>query len=129
MGHANLSNISRTFNRMVKRPDGATIREIVADLVANNEKVHASEGDYDDDGMLSYACEEVASELKKAGMIEASPETEQQTLAYQMWEKEGVCAFEPKDGMQNLDELYAILDSIRWKALKKRLPILDNFTN
>lgn len=126
MGHANLENISKIFNKMVKRPDGATIREVVDFLEASCEKVHASEGDYEERFMLSDSCEEIAAWLREGGAIEPTMLTKEQKPIFDQWLEGDIGSWD--NGKDGEGGEYGILDSVRWKANKKALPILRFFT-
>ena len=67
MGHANLSNISEFFiNRLYARGQ-LSISDCAEQLIAAGETLHASEGEYDDYGMLSFGLAQVIEELTQTG--------------------------------------------------------------
>lgn len=57
MGHANISNIGTFFINRLYAKGTLTITEGVTAMVGKGETVHASEGEYEDEGMLSFALE------------------------------------------------------------------------
>ena len=55
MGHANVSNISEFFIKRLYAKGQLSIRDCVQGLIKAGEELHASEGDYADEGMLGMA--------------------------------------------------------------------------
>ena len=52
MGHANLTNLSEVFINLLYAKGRLTIGDAVATAIRRKETLHASEGEYDDDGVL-----------------------------------------------------------------------------
>lgn len=52
MGHANLSNLSDLFVNLLYAKGRLTITDAITTAAKRKETLHASEGEYDDDGML-----------------------------------------------------------------------------
>ncbi len=52
MGHANLSNLSEMFINLLYAKGRLTIGQAIETAVRRKEALHASEGEYDDDGTL-----------------------------------------------------------------------------
>ena len=63
MGHANLSNLSRLFTRLLFAKGKISIDDAIACAQKRGEQVQASEGGYSDEGMLSYAFGEIVQHL------------------------------------------------------------------
>lgn len=63
MGHANLSNLSRLFVRHLYAKGKLSINDAVAYAIKKGEKVQASEAEYDDEGMLSFAFNDIVLHL------------------------------------------------------------------
>ena len=65
MGHANLTNISQFFVRRLYAKGPMSITQIVQALAAAGETLHASEGEYDDDGTIGMGVMDVICYLTK----------------------------------------------------------------
>jgi hypothetical protein len=126
MGHANVSNISAFVNKALKHGP-ISIKEIVDQLVAKKQTVHASEGEYAEPHMLSQACSDVMLFLKENKAVEAVPETEKQRKILRAWNTDAVLNWDCGDDGSGGE--YGIFDSIKWKALKSRLPRLASVTH
>lgn len=66
MGHANLSNLSRFFVRRLYAKGQLSIHDCVAAMVEAGVELHASEGGYDDEGMLSMGVMKIVHYLTRA---------------------------------------------------------------
>jgi hypothetical protein len=127
MGHARVDNISRCFNRMVKREGGATIREVVDELERTKQALHAGEGDLDDRCMLSLGVEVIVEQLLNSTSIEPVDLTRRQKSLLKQWRMHDSDEWDCGDDGESGE--YGILDSIRWRALKKRLPVIEYHEN
>lgn len=63
MGHANLTNISSAFVKILFREKLVSIRRVVDYLESRGEAVHASGGSYTDRCMLALMCSEIVGFL------------------------------------------------------------------
>jgi len=147
MGHANLSNVSRRFLKMLHEHRTVTIRQVVDALEADDEGVHASEGLLTDTDMLAYGVEMVVGflmqhhghsdrtpERRKTPVIEpVEPLTDIQEIALQEWidgENDHWDCGDDGDGGD-----YGVLDSIPWRFTEgwersyPRIPILAYHEN
>ncbi len=123
MGHARITNISQFSSRFIRRPEGATVKEIVDELEAKKQAVHASEGLYYERYMLSMTSESYVSWLLENKLIEPKDLTEEQKKILAQWTSSSNEIF-------NWDiKEYDILDSIRWTTKRKVLPLIHNFEN
>lgn len=52
MGHANLQNLSDLFVNLLYAKGRLTIEQAIETAISRNETLHASEGEYEDEGML-----------------------------------------------------------------------------
>ncbi len=129
MGHANTENISRVFNRLVHRDGGATINEIVAELERTKQAVHASEGDLEERYMLSLMAEQIAQVLFEDDGIEPVRLTRKQAKLFKSWKNDDDSVADWDSGDDGRGGEYGVFDSIRWRALKKRLPVIRYIEN
>jgi hypothetical protein len=138
MGHANTTNISRCFNRMASKAGsrGVTIREVVNELERTKQTVHAGEGEYSDRYMLSIAVEEVVTWLRSHAarnpLLEPAGLSRKQKAILDAWDYDpggdkGVSNWDCGDDGEGGE--YGALDSIRWVAQRKRLPVLNYVEN
>lgn len=146
MGHANLTNISKTFVNLLCEKGQVSIRDVVTELKRKDEKVMASESDYDDDGMLSYACEQVLSFLLELhGKSDRTPAHKCQPIVKfvsPLTKRQEELLFEFLD--ENMghwdpngeDSDYAVFEGIKWertefwsKVRKGAIPLLGYFEN
>jgi hypothetical protein len=65
MGHANVSNLSEFFIRRLYAKGTLSIAQCVEALLAKGEKLHASEGDYEEDYMLGMGLLDVIHYLTR----------------------------------------------------------------
>jgi hypothetical protein len=128
MGHARIDNISRIFNKMVKRPNGASIREIVDELDRRKTPIHASEGVYHERYMLGYMTQDIACRLARAGLLKPARLTAKQKPIYRDWLDEDADIDDWDSGEDGEGGEYGILDSIRqgnpmptWTALPEAI--------
>lgn len=125
MGHARIDNVSRFFNQMVKRPDGATITEVVDEMARRGMAVSASEGKLTDRYVLALVTEALVSELLDRKCIEPVKLTAAQEPILRAWCAEDGAVFNWDAGDDGKGGEFGILDSIRFRALKKRLPVIE----
>lgn len=126
MGHANLRNISRIVNSMLHKAP-STIREIVDELERRKQKFHASEGLYDERYMLSMGVQHIATVLFMEKCIEPVSLTRTQRRLFKQWERNEEDDWDSGDDGDGGE--FGVFDSIRWRALKKRLPLVIEFEN
>jgi hypothetical protein len=67
MGHANLSNLSRFFVHRLYAKGKLSIADCVQAMLKARETLHASEGEYEDEGMLSFGLTEIVNSLSEDG--------------------------------------------------------------
>lgn len=127
MGHANTTNISRCLNRLLKRENGATVREVVDELERTKQAVHAGEGDLTDRCMLGYMVEMLMQTLLGEALVEPMAMSRQQKAILKQWRKGDDQEWDSGDDGEGGQ--YAVLDSIRWRAMKKRLPAINYVEN
>jgi hypothetical protein len=65
MGHANVANLSRFFLRRMYAKGSLSIAECAQALAKSGEKMHASEGDYEDDFMLAMGVVQIIHYLTR----------------------------------------------------------------
>jgi len=70
MGHANISNISHFVIRYLYAKGNVSIDDFILQMHRKGETLHASEGEYDDYGMMGYGVEEVIGFHRDNGVIE-----------------------------------------------------------
>ncbi len=63
MGHANVSNLSALFINLLYAKGRVSIDDAVTVAMKRGETVHASEAEYEDDGMLAMALNDVVAHL------------------------------------------------------------------
>lgn len=127
MGHATVLNISKCFNKMIRK-NGTTIKEVVDELERTKQEVYASEGAYGERYMLSLACDDVVYWLyHEHRAIEPMMMNAKQKKIYKQWLAEESESWDCGDDGNSGE--YGIFDSIKWKALKKRLPLLSEVTH
>ena len=144
MGHANLSNLSEFFIRRLYAKGKLSVQEATDAAIAKNEKLSASEGDYEDSYMVSFGFEQIVEFLlepvhkinrksKPSSVIEVCDYdslTEEQQRVFDLWMKNS-------DEIMNWDseKEYQILDSIRfkfadgWRKVYPDIPMLSYVTN
>jgi hypothetical protein len=116
MGHANVSNISRTFNRMLHARDGVSIDMCVDELERTKQTVHASEGPLPERHMLAAAAIHIVAILFDAEAITPMELTRKQQHILKEWRDPNTDFFEWNK--------WDVLDAIRWHPVKKRLPVI-----
>lgn len=126
MGHAHTTNISVRVNRLLHRQPTATIRQMVDLLEKEKQAVHAGEGNLTDRCMLAEMCQQVLSWLYEQRLVEPLP-TRKQKKVFKQWLDQDVMNWDCGDDGEG--GAYALFDNIKWKALKKRLPILNYMEN
>lgn len=127
MGHANLDNLSTFFVKRLYAKGKLTVKECVEGLMLKGETLHASEGEYDDDAMLSYGVEQVVRHLldyrenegsrgsKDSPVIEPATQlNEEQTRILSEWRTKG----EGSNWSADEGGEFTVLDSIPWKFTK-----------
>lgn len=129
MGHANYLNISKRVNKLLHDggEKGVSLRDCVDALEKARQKVSASEGALEERTDLSQAVEQVFEYLLRNGAAEPAELTKEQSKVYNEWR-----ANEDRNwdsGSNGEGGQYGIFDHIRWKALKKRLPVLGDVTS
>jgi hypothetical protein len=122
MGHARVTNISKAVNHNLHRGP-CSIKQIVDYLIVHKQTVHAGEGELEDTCMLSQATQDVMSWLYDRRVVEPVNMTTEQEKIFRQWGSNAMTNWDcGNDG--NGGE-YAIFDSIQWRPLRKRLPILN----
>jgi hypothetical protein len=148
MGHANLGNLSNLFVRQLFAKGKLSIREITDIAVAKKETVHASEGELDDECMLSYSFEEIVGFLlcdhKSSPKSKATPVievcdydklTDEQRDIYDKFVSNDDAMSNWDSGDDGRSGEYGLLDSIYfrfapgWRKRYPDIPILDRFEN
>ncbi len=149
MGHASVDNICNFFINQLHETNNLSILDCVKSMIEKGEKVHASEGSYDDEGMLRQALSECIHFLscdnpKKHGYSGPGREgggpwivptllTKKQRKVYQQWDDDECDDW--GDSEHELYNEYEIFDSIQWKfapGWKKKykdIPILEHVTH
>jgi len=103
------------------RKGPTTIAMVVNELERTGEAVHASERLYYDRINLAQMCTVVTGWMAEKGKIVGKPRTLEQKRVYSEW-REGEC-------VSNWVEAdYEVLDSIKFIAVAKRLPVLTYVT-
>jgi len=113
MGHANTTNISQCFNRLIHR-GGVSVRECIEELKRRGEAVHASEGDLDEPYMLGMVVEQIVSCLFEECLIEPIDLTRKQKAIFNAWKREENGDWDSGDDGDGGE--YGIFDSIKWRA-------------
>jgi hypothetical protein len=126
MGHANLKNISTVVNKMLHQRV-CSITDIVDYLETHKIGVHASEGLLIDRCMLGFACEEVIGFLFAKGAITPVGMNRRQTKILKDWDTDASSNWDCGD--DGCGGEYGVLDSIKWQAIKPRLPVLTNVSH
>lgn len=126
MGHANYSNLSTRVNRMLHQGP-VTIRQCIDALEKAKQAVHASEGLLPERHMLGMAVEEIFGLLYEADGIEPMKMSAKQKKVFAQW-KQGE-SHDWDSGDDSEGGQYGVFDTIRWRALKKRLPVIGNITH
>lgn len=120
MGHATLTNISTFFNRKL-HVGPTTIKECADEMEKRGMGYHASEGVLKEHYMLARGIEDCIHYLYEDRCIEPAKLTRRQQKVFRQWKDEENGDWDDKDA--------ALFDSIPWKAVKKRLPIIRNVTH
>lgn len=126
MGHARVNNISTRFNRLLHQKP-TSIRECVDVLERANQCVHASEGNLPERYMLSAALQYIVDELLALDAIEPYELTPIQKRLLTAWRNDDNSVGDWDSGDDGDGGEYGIFDSIRWKAKRKRLPIIHEW--
>ena len=126
MGHANFANISRIVNRMLHTKP-VTVHEIVDELERTKQTVKASEGELPERYMLSYAVEQILGILYEQDAVEPTSLTRAQKKLFKQWRTEDMSEWD--SGNDGKGGEYGLFDTIRWKPLKKKLPVVREFEN
>ncbi len=116
MGHARVVNISRLFNRLVREKGAISVKEVVDELERHKMSLHASEGHLSDRPMLGLGTEQVLWSLYALGAVEPVEMTPRQARVFKRM------AADEDVGLS----AYDVFDTIRWRARKKRLPVIVN---
>lgn len=127
MGHANVKNLSEFFVRQIRARGGISLREAIRGAVAHGLTLNASEGPYDDAGMIGMGLEVVAAWMyEDQGIIEpCHPLMPSQKAALDAWH-DGTILDRP--------ELHRALDTISWRLTREwrgrsDIPLLEYFEN
>lgn len=138
MGHANFENLNNIFVKKIYAKGKVSVAECIEYCKRNNEVVHASEGEYNDEYMLSFAFDEIVlfhglpwSENGHRPNIEPIIENEKQKAMMEHFKKEGF------SGLEDYDNDAKEFNKIQWRFtkgartlyLKKQLPVLSSFEN
>lgn len=127
MGHANSTNISKTLNRMLHQGP-TTVRQVVDELDRTKQAVHAGEGLLTERCMLGMTVEVLVGVLLDEGHVEPAGQlTRKQAKALRQWRNHE--SDEWDSGEDGEGGEYGIFDSIPWRALKKRLPVIKYIEN
>ena len=127
MGHANLTKISKEVNKALRKGP-CSIKEITDSLFERGFKVCASEGPLTEKCYLGLAVEDVIFFLNDTNqLLEPINLTTKQKKILKQWQTESMWNWDCGDDGQGGE--YGIFDSIKWKALKKRLPVLGCVTH
>ena len=122
MGHARLTNISRTASRLIRRQEGATLREITAELILTKQAVHAGEGLLYEQEALAMAASDYLWWLRGQGCVTPVNPTEQQAIVLKQWGTAASDKWTSSDDGKGGE--CGVLDSIRWVTPRKMLPLL-----
>ena len=128
MGHANLTNLSHFWNRHLYAKGKLSIHDCAIAAIKKGETLHASEGEYEDEGMISFGLEFVVDHLWDNDIIEPVNLTPEQKSLLRNNRTSG-CS----DILQ-MEKHYEILDSITWKystgerARYPEIPVLGAIT-
>jgi hypothetical protein len=127
VGHANVKNLSEFFIRRLYARGKLSLREAIEGAMAKGLTLNASEGPYDDEGMIGMGLEVCISWLwHEQKVIEPHEPTEAQKHALE-------CLMDTSTEFEEVD--YKALDSLKWKfapgwrAKYPDLPILHYFEN
>ena len=120
MGHATITNISRFFNKKLHAAP-TSIKECADELEKRGMGVHASEGVHKEHYMLAQGVQDCIYYLYEWRCIEPSTMTRRQAKILKSWMNEEMGDWDEKDA--------AVFDSIKWKPVKKRLPVINHITH
>lgn len=141
MGHANLENLSEVVVRHLYAKGKASIQQMVDFAIKKGETLHASEGQYDQEYMISMGIEEVVSFLSRPHSLNRSKATPIIEIAYELTPAQTQAYNEWVDADPNRDvsdwdeEDYQVFDSIAWQfasGWRKHyadIPLLGNVTH
>lgn len=117
MGHFYSKNFSEAAIRLFETNNLVTIRDLVTVLKDTGQTLHAAEGEYSEDHMLSMGAEQLFfGWAEHCDCIEPCPETKQQRDILTQFEE---------DCSDFDEEEYAILDSIEWQTTGEDMPVID----
>lgn len=123
MGHFHAENISKIVNRML-HAGGMTIKACIEEMARTKTKFHASEGAYGPEGedyqaMLGKGVDEILGVLYEDRLVEPVKLSRQQRKLFKQWRDGDVMDWSYDPGGEGL-----VFDSIEWRPLKKRLPVI-----
>lgn len=101
--------------------------EIVDHLERTKQTVKGSSGESSERYMLAMVVEFNLGYLLDNRLVQPTDLTSKQRKVFQAWKKGETDNWDSGDDGRGGE--YGILDSIRWRPLKKRLPILSHFEN
>jgi len=127
MGHATITNVSKLFNKRIRAQGAVTIRDVAGELERKHASISASEGMLDEPYILRMATEYLVFVLHEARIIEPVSLSRKQRKIYGEWKREEMDDWDAGDDGDGGE--YAVFDSIRWRSLRKRLPIVDSMEN
>jgi hypothetical protein len=130
MGHANVKNLSEFFVRRLYAKGRLSLREALKVAMKKGLTLNASEGAYDDEGMVGMGLEVVVMWLhwEKKVIEPCHPLTPRQQRAITRWDPD-----EHEEDPESDD--YKAFDSIAWRFAKgwrrkyPELPLLHYYEN
>ena len=124
MGHASLGNLRKVFTRRIFAKGRVSVAECIKIAQNTGETVHASEGDYEDEGTVGAMFGEVVGYYHRLKVVEPVSLTEKQKPVYDEFA-----------GVDGVIYEWEIFDTISWKFAKgwrkkySEIEVLDCFTN
>lgn len=144
MGHAYVKNLNDILMRKIYAHGKISINELIEWCIENKEWLHASEGDYKDKSMLSYAFEELVlfhshkwNQNNHRPNIEPIPENEEQIEMIKEFMKNGISEKLSEYYDENDDCYIRKFDDIKWKFtpgtrkmyIDKTIPAMHHLEN
>lgn len=138
MGHASVDNLNAILLKKIYAKGSASIKDCIEHCKKHKEVLHAGEGDYSDEYMLSWAFEEIVLFHGRAWCengcrpnIEPIIENEKQKILVKSFNKDGL------SNLADYDEDSSNFDNIKWKFTKGtralyingKIPIVDYIEN
>jgi hypothetical protein len=145
VGHAYVKNLSQLVIRQVYAKGKVSLREMTEFAIKKGEWVHASEGDYEEYGMISMMLSEIVNyylhghkytpQSEATPVLEACDMDERQKKIYDEWVEDGEAFEQWRADEGDPDAEYNVFDSIKWRyapGWRKRypdLPLLEHYEN